>query len=92
LAAQSILDGAEKEPAVKVELECQDLSYAYPNGKHVFKDVNLTTFEDELVSIVGPTGTGKSTLLRCLGALLKPASGHVYLQGKAVIHHRLRFL
>jgi NitT/TauT family transport system ATP-binding protein len=86
LSAQSILDGSGKEPAVRVELECHDLSYSYPSGKLVFKDINLTTFEDELVAIVGPTGTGKSTLLRCLGALLKPASGHVYLQGKEVLH------
>lgn len=67
-------------------LDCQDLSYSYPNGKLVFKDINVTTFEDELIAIVGPTGTGKSTLLRCLGHLLQPASGHVYLYGKQVTH------
>jgi|SRR5579872_1043529 len=67
-------------------LECQDLSYSYPNGKLVFKDINITTFDDELIAIVGPTGTGKSTLLRCLGHLLQPATGHVYLYGKEVTH------
>src|SRR5579875_256531 len=61
-------------------LQCQDLSYRYPNGKLVFKDINLLTFEDELVAIVGPTGTGKSTLLRCLGLLLRPTTGHDYLK------------
>jgi|SRR5579884_820230 NitT/TauT family transport system ATP-binding protein len=67
-------------------LQCQDLSYRYPNGKLVFKDINLLTFEDELVAIVGPTGTGKSTLLRCLGLLLRPTTGHVYLNGREVTH------
>lgn len=67
-------------------LDCQDLSYSYPNGKLVFKDINVTTFEDELIAIVGPTGTGKSTLLRCIGHLLPPATGHVYLYGKEVTH------
>jgi NitT/TauT family transport system ATP-binding protein len=85
MSAHAVLNGSGKEPEVRVELECHDLSYSYPSGKLVFKDVNLTTLEDELVAIVGPTGTGKSTLLRCLGALLKPSSGHVYLQGKEVI-------
>lgn len=66
-------------------LECQDLSYSYPNGKLVFKDINLMTLEDEFIAIVGPTGTGKSTLLRCLGLLLRPATGHVYLNGKEVL-------
>ncbi|HYB04507.1 MAG TPA: ABC transporter ATP-binding protein [Nitrososphaerales archaeon] len=84
LNTQSVLNGSGNDTGAKIELECHDLSYAYPSGKLVFKDINLTTFEDELVAIVGPTGTGKSTLLRCLGALLKPASGHVFLQGKEV--------
>jgi NitT/TauT family transport system ATP-binding protein len=84
LSAHAVLDSSGSVSGAKIELECHDLSYAYPNGKLVFKDINLTTFEDELVAIVGPTGTGKSTLLRCLGALLKPATGHVYLQGKEV--------
>lgn len=65
-------------------LECEDLSYTYPNGKLVFNGINLMTFHDEFVAIVGPTGTGKSTLLRCLGLLLHPASGHIYLNSKEV--------
>jgi NitT/TauT family transport system ATP-binding protein len=73
-------------PQKAVFLDCQDLSYSYPNGKLVFKDINITTFQDELIAIVGPTGTGKSTLLRCLARLLEPDSGHVYLYGKEVTH------
>jgi ABC-type nitrate/sulfonate/bicarbonate transport system ATPase subunit len=67
-------------------LECKDLSYSYPNGKLVFKDINLMTFQDKLIAIVGPTGTGKSTLLQCLGLLLHRASGEVFLNGKQVTH------
>ncbi len=65
-------------------LECRDLAFSYPNGKLVFEDINMVTFENELIAIVGPTGTGKSTLLRCLGSLLHPSSGHVFLAGKEV--------
>ena len=86
LSTHAALDEKGKEPPFQIELDCRDLSYSYPSGKLVFKDINLTTFEDELVAIVGPTGTGKSTLLRCLGMLLKPATGHVFLQGKEVTH------
>lgn len=86
LSTHAVLNESGKEHVPRIELECHDLSYSYPSGKLVFKDINLTTYEDELVAIVGPTGTGKSTLLRCLGALLKPATGHVYLQGKEVTH------
>jgi NitT/TauT family transport system ATP-binding protein len=67
-------------------LECVDLSFSFNGGsKFVFKDVNLRTYRDELVAIVGPTGTGKSTLLRNLAYLLPPTSGKVLLKGKEVL-------
>lgn len=66
-------------------LECCDLSYAYPSGKVVFKDINLVTYRHELVGIVGPTGTGKSTLVRTIAHLIPPTKGHVYLEGIEVI-------
>lgn len=66
-------------------LEGQNLTYSYPGStKSVFKDVNLHTNSDELVAIVGPTGTGKSTLLRILARLIPPASGRVLLDGTEV--------
>ncbi|HVC26882.1 MAG TPA: ABC transporter ATP-binding protein [Nitrososphaerales archaeon] len=66
-------------------LEGRDLSYIYPGGtKPVFKDINLFTNVDELIAIVGPTGTGKSTLLRVLAQLIPQASGKVFLDGTEV--------
>ena len=65
-------------------LECRDLTFTYPSGKVVFKDVNLVTCRGELVGIVGPTGTGKSTLVRCIAHLIPPTGGHVYLEGAEV--------
>lgn len=65
-------------------LECRDLSYTYPSGKVVFKDINLVTHRNELVGIVGPTGTGKSTLVRSIAHLIPPTKGHVFLEGKEV--------
>ncbi|MDG6915689.1 MAG: ABC transporter ATP-binding protein [Nitrososphaerota archaeon] len=62
-------------------LEGQDLSFKYPDGRTIFKDVSLFTGRDELVAIVGPTGTGKSTLLRVLAQLVPPTSGKVFLNG-----------
>lgn len=61
-----------------------DLAYTYENGYVVFEDVSVYAREDELTAIVGPSGIGKSTLLRILGGFVKPAKGEVRLLGKKV--------
>ena len=65
------------------ELRCENLGYAY-GSKFIFKNCNLTTHKDELVGIIGPTGTGKSTLLRTLAYLIPPTTGRVLLDGEEV--------
>jgi NitT/TauT family transport system ATP-binding protein len=77
-----------KRGQVETILECQNLGYTFSNStsKVVFENVNLKTYKDELVAIVGPTGTGKSTLLRVLAHLIPPTSGKVFLEGKEVTH------
>jgi len=44
-------------------------------------DINFTVKKGEFLSIVGPSGSGKSTLLNMIGALDRPTSGHVYING-----------
>lgn len=73
----------EKED--KKILQSIGLSYRFPNAsKFTFTDINLKAYKDQLVAIVGPTGTGKSTLLRNLAYLIPPTSGTVLLEGKPV--------
>ena len=43
------------------------------------KDVNATINDGDVISVIGPSGTGKSTLLRCINQLEKPTSGRVWL-------------
>ena len=45
------------------------------------KDVNATVDEGEVVSIIGPSGTGKSTFIRCLNRLETPTSGQIIVDG-----------
>lgn len=46
-----------------------------------FTDINVDIQPGEVVSIIGPSGTGKSTLIRCLDLLDPPTSGEIYLDG-----------
>jgi phospholipid/cholesterol/gamma-HCH transport system ATP-binding protein len=48
----------------------------------VLDGVDLTIYRGEAVAIIGPSGTGKSTILRILAGLLAPDAGEVYVQGQ----------
>lgn len=50
----------------------------------IFKDVTVDIVEGEIVSLVGPSGTGKSTLLRCIAGLEKLTSGEIFIEGKNI--------
>src|SRR6516162_6542965 len=47
----------------------------------VLKDINVEIHKGEVISIIGPSGTGKSTLLRCLNLLEAPTSGSIRVDG-----------
>ena len=50
----------------------------------VLKGVNLKVKKREIISIVGPSGVGKSTLLHLLGALNRPTKGKIFLEREEV--------
>lgn len=61
-------------------IEVQHLRKEYPNVVPL-KDVNATIERGEVISIIGPSGTGKSTFLRCLNRLETPTSGRILIEG-----------
>lgn len=48
----------------------------------VLKDINIDISAGEKVSIIGPSGSGRTTLLRCVNFIERPTSGHVYIDGE----------
>jgi polar amino acid transport system ATP-binding protein len=53
----------------------------------IFKDISLEVHKGETIVIIGPSGTGKSTLLRCLNLLTPVDSGQIYLEGREITAH-----
>ena len=47
-------------------------------------DINCTVRQGEVISIIGPSGTGKSTLLRCINRLEKPTGGKIFFHGEEI--------
>lgn len=62
-----------------------DMSYPSPDGvKEVLKDVNYAVTQNSFVSIVGPSGVGKTTLLRLLTGLMTPTAGTIEVDGNVI--------
>src|SRR5215510_16564638 len=72
---------------MKTLLQTRDLRKTYKVGKvdvEALRGVNLRIREGELTAIMGPSGCGKSTLMHILGAMTKPTSGQVLIDGKDI--------
>ena len=48
---------------------------------NVLRDISMSVFEGEVVSIIGSSGAGKSTLLRCINLLEEPSGGDILFHG-----------
>ena len=67
----------------QVRLAAEHVRLAY-DDRVVVDGLDLELTEGSFTAIVGPNGCGKSTLLRALGRLLRPTSGRVLLDGRAI--------
>ncbi|MGF1762156.1 phosphonate ABC transporter ATP-binding protein [Aliivibrio kagoshimensis] len=62
-------------------IQINDLHHEYITGKPVLKGINIEISEPGIVAIIGPSGTGKSTLLKCINRLNDPTSGEIHFDG-----------
>src|SRR3954470_9186275 len=63
-------------------LVIRNLRKEYRAGHPVLKDVSLTVERRGMTAIIGPSGTGKSTLVRCINRLVDPTSGEIHFRGQ----------
>ena len=64
-------------------IKIEHLKKQYPNVTPL-KDVSVEINDGDVISVIGPSGTGKSTLLRCINQLEKPTSGKVWVDGMEI--------
>jgi phospholipid/cholesterol/gamma-HCH transport system ATP-binding protein len=62
----------------------KDLEYAVPE-KLILHDVNLEVEKSELLAIMGMSGCGKTSLLKCIAGLIKPTGGHIFIDGQDTV-------
>lgn len=72
-------------------IELRDVSFSYPRmsdsdspSKTLFKNVNLALYANEIVALMGPSGVGKSALIKIMAGLLEPVQGEVFAFGQSL--------
>lgn len=69
-------------------ISIENLKKEYGN-REVLKDISFTINKSEVVSIIGPSGGGKSTLLRCINLLEEINGGDIFYKGKSIQHKEM---
>jgi len=67
-----------------VVLSIRDLHKIYPGGVHAVRGVSFDVHEGESVAVIGSSGSGKSTVLRCINRLIEPTEGAIELRGEQI--------
>jgi subfamily B ATP-binding cassette protein MsbA len=81
--------GAIELPAVRGHVRAENLSFAYDPRQPVLSDVSFEAKPGELIAIVGPTGSGKTTIMNLLHRFYDPTSGRLTIDGHDVKDVRL---
>ena len=76
-------------------IEVRNLSYSFPGalsaGKKAVSDISFAVEKGEFLGITGPSGGGKTTLLRLLAGLLRPSAGQIVTEGRLRISMAFQF-
>ena len=65
----------------RAALSIRNLSKEYVRGKPVLRGISLDVSDHGITAIIGPSGTGKSTLIRCINRLVEPTAGEILFDG-----------
>ena len=83
---------ATAQDGVDRTLVLRDLAKEYVRGQPVLRGISLTLPPHGITAIIGPSGTGKSTLIRCINRLVDPTSGEIRFLGQDMARLRGRAL
>ena len=84
------MPGARPAPKLKGRITFDHVSFSYDDGKQVLSDVSFTIEAGQVAAIVGPSGTGKTTLVSLIPRFYDPAGGSVTIDGTDVRRYRLK--
>ena len=68
----------------EIVLDIENLEKTYPGGVHAVKGISFDVKKGESVAIIGSSGSGKSTVLRCINRLIEPTKGNIKLNNQII--------
>ena len=75
---------------MSASIETQNISFSYEStASAVFQDISLSVQPGDVFCLLGPNGIGKSTLLKCLGGILRIREGSILLNGRNLFDYKL---
>ncbi|MEM3479726.1 MAG: ABC transporter ATP-binding protein, partial [Candidatus Bathyarchaeia archaeon] len=104
VSASRIFEVLDKEPEVKDQpgaidlkevkghIKFENVTFGYSHDKPIIKDVSFEVKPGEKVAIVGPTGSGKSTLIKLIPRFYDPISGRILIDGVDIKNIKIKSL
>ncbi len=86
---QSLNYASEKKMKFTDDIKLSNINFHYKNNKPVLKNINIKIKKGEIIGIIGPTGSGKSSLINIISGIQKPKSGEILIDGKKLVNQNL---
>jgi ATP-binding cassette subfamily B protein len=92
--APGVEDHPEESPPERMagNIRFHGVSFGYGQGEQVLHDINIDIRPGATIGIIGPTGSGKTTLINLISRYYDPTDGHITIDGKNIRKHSLSWL
>lgn len=81
-------DGETTVESFKGKVEFKNVNFGYTEGQEVLKDISFTAKEGEIVAIVGPTGSGKTTIINLINRFYDVNDGEILIDNQNIKNYR----